>query len=129
MTRLRKTAAALAVGLIAVAVIDKLTIERRSMSSAVSLYLKMSDEYFSEPARQRTASVLCQNIPRKASYFDYQMVECQTSTPCGTPVSLIFLYSRISGAFIEPGQFQSRFARRCPEMLTGEALAEISAKP
>jgi hypothetical protein len=127
MTRLGKTAAALAAGLIAVAAVDNLTIEQRSMSSAVSLYLEISVEYLSEPAR--AASVVCQNIQRKASYFDHQMVECQTSTPCGTPVSLIFLYSRISGAFIEPGQFPSRFARRCPAMLTPEALAEVSARP
>jgi hypothetical protein len=129
MTRLRKTVAAIAVGLVAVAVIDNLTIERRAMNSALALYLTMSGEYFSESGKQGAASVLCQNIPRTASYFDHQMVECQTSTPCGAPVSLIFLYSRISGAFIEPDQFPGRFARRCPEMLTDKALAEASAKP
>ena len=128
MTRLGKTVAAIGAGLVAAAVIDNLTIEQRAMRSTYSLYVKMSGEYFSETAKQRVAAALCRNIPRKASYFDHQMVECQTSTPCGAPVSLIFLYSRISGAFIEPDQFPGRFARRCPEMLTDEALAEASAK-
>ena len=117
--------ASLLAGLAALAGIDAWTIEQRSLASTLSLYRNSSETYLTEAGRQRIGAEPCEYIQRKARYFDYQAVECRTDTVCGSPVNHIFLYSRVSGAFLGPDPFAARFARRCPAMLTDEALASV----